>query len=89
MTIESSPLSEVASAALAAYHAMGESKQAYFEHLQMIDEKYKEGGNANEEEEKVLGELLLAHDKCVTAFNTAMEKVVDANDRLALIKQMQ
>lgn len=89
MSEETSPLSEQASLALTAYHAMSESKQAYFEHLQMIDVTYKDGGNANEEEEKVLGELLLAHDKCVTAFNAAMEKVIDANDRLALIKQMQ
>lgn len=89
MNEDTSPLSEEASQALSAYHAMSASKQAYFEHLQMIDVKYKDGGNANEDEEKVLGDLLLAHDKCVTAFNLAMEKVVDANDRLALIKQMQ
>ena len=89
MSQETSPLSEEASTALTAYHAMSDSKNAYFQHMQMIDEKYKDGGNANEEEEKVLGDLLLAHDQCVTAFNSAMEKVIDANDRLALIKQMQ
>lgn len=83
------PLSEEAEAALAAFRAMGESKQAYYKHLQMIEEKYKDGGNATEEEDHALGELLLAHDKEVTAFNSAMEKIEDPDDRMALIKCMQ
>ncbi len=81
-------LSEQAQAALEAYKKMSESKRAYFSVLQAIDVKYKDGGNATEEEEKKLGDLLLEHDKCVTAFNEKMEKVTDGDDRIALIKCM-
>lgn len=81
-------LSAEALAALEAYKKMSESKHAYFSVLQEIDVKYKDGGNASEEEEKKLGDLLLEHDKCVTTFNEEMEKVTDGDDRIALIKCM-
>ncbi len=89
MNDETKPLSEEAETTLSAYQAMGLSKQAYYSHLQMIEEKYKDGGNATEEEEKVLGDLLLKHDKQVAAFSRAMEKISDPDDRLALIQRMQ
>ena len=89
MNDETNNLSELAQAALNAYHKMSDSKQAYFSVLQMIDEKYKDGGNATQQEEDELGELLLVHDKRVKEFNDAMEKVTDQDDRLALIKCMQ
>ncbi len=89
MNDETKQLSEEAEAALSAYQAMGESKQAYYSHLQMIEEKYKDGGKTTEEEDDVLGKLLLSHDKQVTAFTQAMEKISDADDRMALIQRMQ
>ena len=89
MTTETSELSAEAQLALEEFQAMRESKMAYFEYLQAIEEKYKDGGKASDAEEKELGDLLLAHDKQVTAFNQAMEKIEDANDRIELIKRMQ
>ncbi len=88
MNDETTTLSDVAQAALAAYENMAQSKYGYYSHLQMIEEKYKDGGNATEEEDDALGKLLLAHDKCVTEFNQAMEKITDADDRMVLIKCM-
>ena len=88
MTEDTSSLSDIAKSALAAYHNMSDSKHGYFSYLQMIEQKYQHGGKATPAEEDELGELLLAHDKRVTEFNQAMEKVTDDQDRVELIKHM-
>ena len=86
MSIEG--LSEEARIAYQAYQDMGESKRAYFSLLQEIDEKYKNGGAASDDETELLSRLLSEHDKNVVAFNTAMQAVVDVDARTALIKLM-
>lgn len=83
-----SQLTEEASAAYQAFQKMRESKQTYFSYLQMIDVKYKSGGEASRAETEELGKLLAVHDKNVTAFNDAMNAVEDFDARDALIKLM-
>ncbi|MEM6998240.1 MAG: hypothetical protein AAF419_00195 [Pseudomonadota bacterium] len=81
-------LTEEASIALQAYQEMCDSKDIYFTLLQEIDEKYKDGGQANSNETEELAKLLSEHSEKVHAFNTAMSAVEDFEARNALIKLM-
>ena len=67
---------------------MRESKQNYFAVLQRMDEKYRNWGRPTDEEKQQLEALLAVHNEKVGAFNEAMAKVEDRNDRLALIEAM-
>lgn len=81
-------LSEEASIAYQAYQEMRESKNTYFSLLQKIDIKYKDGGEASNNETEELSTLLAAHSEKVTAFNDAMSAVKDFEAKEALIKLM-
>lgn len=73
-----------------AYLAMSESKQAYFNFMVELDQKYKDGGAPTIAENLQLEQLLKAHDEKVTAFNEAMQamKDMDETTRNALIVAM-
>lgn len=81
-------LTEEARIAYQAFQDMGKSKQVYFNFLQDIDIKYKEGGAPSIAENLQLEKLLGVHDKNVLAFNTAMAAVENVEARTALIKLM-
>ena len=81
-------LTEEASIAYQAFQEMRKSKQTYFSFLQVIDVKYKSGGEASSAETEELAKLLAEHDKNVTMFNTAMTAIEDFDARTALIKLM-
>jgi hypothetical protein len=81
-------LTEEATVAYHAFQEMRDSKQTYFTLLQEIDNKYKDGGEANNEETEELEKLLALHSKKVEAFNNAMSAVEDFEARDALIKLM-
>lgn len=81
-------LSEKARIALRAFQDMNQSKNVYFQLLQDLDEKYKNGGAASIAENLQLEKLLKEHDNNVAAFSTAMSAVEDAEDRAQLIKLM-
>jgi hypothetical protein len=83
-----SQLTEEASIAYQAFQQMRESKQTYFSFLQVIDVKYKSGGEASSDETEELSKLLAKHDENVATFNTAMKAVEDFDARDALIKLM-
>ena len=81
-------LTEEASIAYQAYQEMCGSKQTYFTLLQEIDVKYKEGGQASNNETEELAKLLSEHSGKVAAFNDAMSAVEDFDAKNALIKLM-
>ncbi len=81
-------LTEEASIAYRAFQEMRKSKQTYFSFLQVIDVKYKSGGEASSGETEELAKLLAEHDKNVSMFNTAMTAIEDFDARTALIKLM-
>ena len=81
-------LTEEASIAYQAYQEMRESKNTYFSLLQEIDIKYKDGGEASNDETEELSKLLAAHSEKVNAFNDAMSAVEDFDAKEALIKLM-
>lgn len=83
-----SQLTEEASIAYQAFQEMRESKQTYFSFLQDIDVKYKDGGEASNEETEELSKLLAKHSEKVSAFNDAMSAVENFEARDALIKLM-
>ena len=71
-----------------AYREMGISKSVYFEFLQQLDEKYKDGGSPAIAENLKLEELLKIHDEKVTAFNIAMQEIEDKNTRELLLEKL-
>lgn len=81
-------LTEEASIAYQAYQEMRESKNTYFSLLQKIDIKYKDGGEASNDETEELSKLLAVHSEKVTTFNDAMSAVEDFEAKQALIKLM-
>ncbi len=81
-------LSTEAQIAYRAFVDMGASKKEYFDLLQDLDVKYKNGGGPSIAENLQLEKLLERHDKNVMAFNTAMAGVTDADARTALIELM-
>jgi hypothetical protein len=83
-------LPEAARPAYSAYIAMSESKQAYFNFMVELDQKYKNGGAPTIAENLQLEQLLKAHDEKVTAFNEAMQAMKDLDEtaRHALIRAM-
>ena len=81
-------LTEEASIAYQAYQEMRESKNTYFSLLQEIDIKYKDGGEASNDETEELSKLLAVHSEKVNAFNDAMSAVEDFDAKEALIKLM-
>lgn len=81
-------LTEEASIAYQAFQEMRESKNTYFSFLQEIDGKYKDGGEASNDETEELSKLLSNHSEKVTAFNDAMSAVEDFEAKEALIKLM-
>lgn len=81
-------LTEEASIAYQAYQEMRESKNTYFSLLQKIDIKYKDGGEASNDETEELSTLLAVHSEKVTAFNDAMSAVEGFEAKQALIKLM-
>ena len=86
--VESSELSETARIALRAFQDMNQSKNIYFQLLQELDDKYKNGGTPSIAENLQLEKLLKEHDNNVNAFSTAMTAVENADDRTQLIKLM-
>lgn len=83
-----SQLTEEARMAYQAFQEMRDSKQTYFTLLQDIDIKYKDGGEANDDETEELSKLLATHSEKVASFNEAMSAVEDFEARDALIKLM-
>jgi hypothetical protein len=81
-------LTEEATVAYQAFQEMRDSKQIYFAYLQEIDVKYKDGGEASNDETEELSKLLSLHSEKVAAFNDAMSAVEDFAARDALIKLM-
>ncbi len=81
-------LSPAAEAVLAAFESMRDSKHAYFSLLQHLDEQYRQWGQPSELEKQQLEHLLEAHNVAVQAFNQAMSRVEDTDDRLLLIQRM-
>lgn len=81
-------LPEEAQAAWDAYQEMSKTKTAYFNFLQELDQRYKEGGSPGIAENLRLEELLKAHDKKVAAFSQAMNKVEDKEARVALLQKL-
>jgi len=81
-------LPEEARAAWQAYQEMGKSKIQYFNFLQELDQKYKEGGSPSIAENLRLEELLKVHDKNVTAFSRAMNAVENKEAREALLQKL-
>ena len=81
-------LTEEASIAYQAYQEMRESKNTYFSLLQKIEIKYKDGGEASNDETEELSKLLAVHSEKVTIFNDAMSAVEDFEAKQALIKLM-
>jgi len=71
-----------------AYLAMGKSKTEYFGLLQEFDQKYKQGGSPTIAENLQLEKLLKVHDGKVSAFNEAMNNVVDKDAREMLLKKL-
>ena len=81
-------LSGEASIAYQAYQDMCESKNTYFSFLQKIEIKYKDGGEASDNETEELSKLLATHSEKVAVFNDAMSAVEDFEAKEALIKLM-
>ena len=81
-------LSEEAQNAWDAYQKMGSSKQEYFNYLQELDKKYKEGGTPSIAENLRLEELLKVHDAKVFEFNNAMQAIDDKKSRELLLKKL-
>jgi len=81
-------LTEEASIAYHAFQEMRDSKHVYFNLLQEIDVKYKDGGKASNEETEELAKLLNIHSEKVATFNNAMSAVEDFAAKEALIKLM-
>lgn len=81
-------LTEEANIAYQAFQEMRKSKNTYFSLLQKIDIKYKDGGEASDDETGELSKLLAVHSEKVTAFNDAMSAVEDFEAKEALIKLM-
>lgn len=71
-----------------AYQEMGVSKAAYFDLLQNLDLKYREGGTPTIAENLQLEKLLKVHDQKVTAFNESLSKVVNKDARELLLKKL-
>ncbi|MEX2517458.1 MAG: hypothetical protein WD572_11235 [Gammaproteobacteria bacterium] len=88
---DNNELPGAAQPAYEAYLAMSASKDAYFNFMVELDQKYKQGGEASIAENLKLEQLLKAHDEKVTAFNEAMQasmKELDDTGRNALIRAM-
>lgn len=88
---DNNELPDAARPAYEAYLAMSASKDAYFNFMVELDQKYKQGGEASIAENLKLEQLLKAHDEKVTAFNEAMQasmKELDDTGRNALIRAM-
>ena len=71
-----------------AYKAMSRSKAEYFNLLQELDRKYREGGSPSIAENLQLEKLLKVHDGKVAAFNEAMNNVADKEAREMLLKKL-
>jgi len=71
-----------------AYRAMGSSKSVYFEFLQQLDKKYKDGGSPAIAENLKLEGLLKIHDEKVSAFNEAMQAIEDKEARELLLQKL-
>ena len=81
-------LSEAAKIAHQAFIDMRNSKQAHFDYLQAIENKYQSGGVPGPDETRRLEQLLADHDRNVLAFSTAMAKVTDPNEKEILVRLM-
>ncbi|MGB1800546.1 MAG: hypothetical protein ACPHLK_06925 [Gammaproteobacteria bacterium] len=81
-------LTKEASIAYQAFQEMCESKNTYFSLLEKIDIKYKDGGEASNDETEELSTLLAFHSEKVAAFNDAMSAVEGFEAKEALIKLM-
>ena len=71
-----------------AYLAMRDSKEAYFNLLSEIEQKYNNQGKPTQEESGRLAELLQQHDAGVRAFTEAMAAVAPAS-RQALLQLLK
>ncbi len=85
---EGTLLPEEAEAAWRAYQEMSKSKNQYFNFLQGLDQKYKQGGSPSIAENLRLEELLKVHDKNVVAFSQAMNAVENKEAREALLQKL-
>jgi hypothetical protein len=81
-------LPPIAHAAWEAYLRMSATKNAYFEFMQSLDQKYDKGDTPTEEENQELAVMLQAHSETVAEFNEAMRAVEDPDDRMLLLKKM-
>jgi len=81
-------LPAIAQAAWEAYLRMSETKNTYYEFMQLLDQKYDKGETPSKEENQELGIMLQAHSETVAEFNEAMRAVVDPDDRMLLLNKM-
>ena len=81
-------LSQAAQIAYQAFNDMKTSKDAHFNCLQAIDNKYQSGGAPSLAENLELEKLLAAHDRNVVAFRTALAAVTDEDERSKLVELM-
>ena len=88
MTENSDNLPQEAQTAWEAYQEMGNSKSAYFDLLQALDQKYQQGGSPSIAENLQLEKLLAVHNEKVSAFNEAMQAVTDKQARELLLERL-
>ncbi len=81
-------LSEAARVAYQAFLDMRDSKQAHYDYLQAIENKYQSGGVPGPDESHRLETLLAEHDRNVLAFTTAMAAVTDSDEMQTLVRLM-
>lgn len=81
-------LSEAGSIAHQSFLDMSQSKNAHFDYLAAIENKYQAGGVPSAEENQELDRLLAAHDKNVLAFKTAIMAVTDEAEKKILYQLM-
>ena len=81
-------LPAIAQAAWEAYLRMSETKNTYYEFMQLLKQKYDKGETPSEEENQQLEVMLKAHSVTVSEFNEAMRAVVDPDDRKLLFNKM-
>lgn len=79
-------LSEAAKIAYQAFVDMKQSKAAYFNSLEAIENKYSSGGAPSLAENLELEKLLATHDKNVLSFKTAMAGVTDEAEKATLVQ---
>ncbi|MFT5218420.1 MAG: hypothetical protein ACI9LO_001281 [Planctomycetota bacterium] len=81
-------LSEAGAKAQQSFIDMSQSKNAHFDCLAALENKYQSGGAPSLVENLELQRLLAAHDKNVLAFKTAILAVTDDAEKQILYQLM-